>query len=96
LVTILTQGLYNVLEALVRAGLVRCIEPAGLAARYELRVGDNHHHVVCRGCGRIEDVDCAVGLAPCLEAADAVGFVVDEAEVTWWGTCMDCRILTSL
>jgi Fur family ferric uptake transcriptional regulator len=86
------QGLYNVLDDLTRVGLVRCIEPAGSAARYELRVGDNHHHVVCRSCGRMEDVDCAVGAAPCLEPAEtATGFVVDEAEVTWWGQCAACR-----
>jgi Fur family transcriptional regulator, stress-responsive regulator len=86
------QGLYNVLDDLTRVGLVRCIEPAGSAARYELRVGDNHHHVVCRSCGRMEDVDCAVGAAPCLEPAEsATGFVVDEAEVTWWGRCAACR-----
>jgi Fur family transcriptional regulator, stress-responsive regulator len=86
------QGLYNVLDDLTRAGLVRRIEPAGSAARYELRVGDNHHHVVCRSCGRMEDVDCAVGAAPCLQPAEtATGFVVDEAEVTWWGQCAVCR-----
>lgn len=87
------QGLYNVLDDLRRVGLVRCIEPAGSAARYELRVGDNHHHVVCRTCGRMEDIDCAVGDAPCLEPAQAAGFVVDEAEVTWWGVCAPCRAL---
>jgi Fe2+ or Zn2+ uptake regulation protein len=85
------QGLYNVLDDLARVGLVRCIEPAGSAARYELRVGDNHHHVVCRACGRMEDVSCAVGEAPCLDPAEAAGFVVDEAEVTWWGICAPCR-----
>jgi Fur family transcriptional regulator, stress-responsive regulator len=85
------QGLYNVLDDLTRVGLVRCIEPAGSATRYELRVGDNHHHVVCRSCGRMEDIDCAVGEAPCLEPARASGFVVDEAEVTWWGLCASCQ-----
>jgi Fur family ferric uptake transcriptional regulator len=85
------QGLYNVLADLTRVGLLRGIEPAGSAARYELRVGDNHHHMVCRTCGRIEDVDCAVGAAPCLEPAETPsGFVLDEAEVTWWGTCESC------
>jgi Fur family ferric uptake transcriptional regulator len=86
------QGLYNVLEDLTRADLVRCIEPAGSPARYELRVGDNHHHLVCRSCGRVEDVDCTVGSAPCLDLdpAQSRGFAVDEAEITWWGTCARC------
>ncbi|MHC5260124.1 Fur family transcriptional regulator [Streptomyces sp. UC4497] len=84
------QGLYNVLEDLTRVHLVRCIEPAGSPARFELRVGDNHHHLVCRSCGRIEDVDCAVGAAPCLDPIEDSGFTVDEAEVTWWGRCADC------
>ena len=84
------QGLYNVLEDLTRAGLVRCIEPAGSPARYEVRVGDNHHHLVCRGCGRIQDVSCVVGEAPCLSPGEFPGFTVDEAEVIWWGTCDDC------
>ncbi|MFZ3573655.1 Fur family transcriptional regulator [Streptomyces sp. BH097] len=85
------QGLYNVLEDLTRVHLVRCIEPAGSPARFELRVGDNHHHLVCRSCGRIEDVDCAVGAAPCLDPVEDSGFTVEEAEVTWWGRCADCR-----
>jgi Fur family transcriptional regulator, stress-responsive regulator len=85
------QGLYNVLDDLTHAGLVRCIEPAGSPARYELRVGDNHHHLVCRGCGRIEDVDCTVGAAPCMDPLDAKGFSLDEAEITWWGLCEVCR-----
>lgn len=85
------QGLYNVLDDLTRVGLVRCIESARSAARYELRVGDNHHHVVCRSCGRMEDIDCAIGEAPCLDPAEAAGFVVDEADVTWWGVCPQCR-----
>ncbi|GGM15334.1 transcriptional repressor [Streptomyces fumigatiscleroticus] len=85
------QGLYNVLEDLTRAELIRCIEPAGSPARYELRVGDNHHHLVCRVCGRIEDVDCTVGRAPCLDPVESKGFTVDEAEITWWGVCADCR-----
>jgi Fur family ferric uptake transcriptional regulator len=85
------QGLYNILDDFNRVGLVRCIEPAGSAARYELRVGDNHHHLVCRACGRVEDVACAVGAAPCLDPSDLPrGFAVDEAEVTWWGLCSDC------
>ncbi|MGY0489330.1 Fur family transcriptional regulator [Streptomyces sp. WG-D5] len=85
------QGLYNVLDDLTRAHLIRCVEPAGSPARFELRVGDNHHHLVCRVCGRIEDVDCAVGAAPCLDPIEERGFTVDEAEVTWWGRCADCR-----
>lgn len=84
------QGLYNILDDLTRVGLVRRIEPAGSAARYELRVGDNHHHLVCRTCGRVEDVSCAVGAAPCLEPSDSSGFAIDEAEVTWWGRCAQC------
>jgi Fe2+ or Zn2+ uptake regulation protein len=85
------QGLYNVLDDLTRVGLVRCIEPSGSATRYELRVGDNHHHLVCRSCGRVADVDCTVGAAPCLAPIDSTGFsTVDEAEVTWWGECDDC------
>jgi Fe2+ or Zn2+ uptake regulation protein len=89
--TISTQAVYDVLGALTRAGLVRRIEPAGSAARYETRVGDNHHHVVCRSCGAITDVDCAVGEPPCLSPADAGGFVIDEAEVTFWGLCPTCQ-----
>ncbi|MEU4098095.1 Fur family transcriptional regulator [Streptomyces sp. NPDC026673] len=85
------QGLYNVLEDLTNAQLIRCIEPAGSATRYELRVGDNHHHLVCRGCGRIEDVDCAVGAAPCLNPVEGKGFAIDEAEITWWGLCAECQ-----
>jgi Fe2+ or Zn2+ uptake regulation protein len=84
------QAVYDVLRALTTARLVRRIQPAGAIARYETRVGDNHHHVVCRTCGSIADVDCAVGHAPCLTAADDHGFVVDEAEVVYWGTCPDC------
>src|SRR4051795_9715685 len=85
-----TQAVYDVLRALTGAGVVRRIEPAGSVARYESRVGDNHHHVVCRSCGDIADVDCAVGHAPCLTAADDHGFVVEEAEVVYWGTCPGC------
>ncbi|MEU8327040.1 Fur family transcriptional regulator [Micromonospora sp. NPDC048839] len=86
-----TQAVYDVLGALSRAGLSRRIEPAGGPARYEARVGDNHHHVVCRGCGEIADIDCAVGSAPCLEPNVTHGFEVDEAEVTFWGLCPGCR-----
>ncbi|WP_460817244.1 Fur family transcriptional regulator [Nocardioides korecus] len=85
------QAVYDVLRVLVAAGLVRRIQPHGSVARYEARVGDNHHHVVCRGCGAIDDVDCAVGEAPCLVPSDDHGFEVDEAEVIFWGTCPDCR-----
>lgn len=84
------QTIYDVLHALTDVGLVRSIQPAGTTARYELRVGDNHHHAVCRSCGAIADVECAVGEAPCLTAAIDHGFVVDEAEVVYWGTCSDC------
>jgi Fe2+ or Zn2+ uptake regulation protein len=84
------QSVYDALAALVDAGIVRRIEPAGSAARYETRVGDNHHHLVCRDCSAIIDIDCAVGAAPCLTAADPAGYTVDEAEVTFWGTCPDC------
>jgi Fe2+ or Zn2+ uptake regulation protein len=84
------QAVYDVLSALTTARLVRRIQPSGSVARYEARVGDNHHHVVCRSCGVIEDVDCAVGVAPCLAASDDNGFVLDEAEVTYWGLCPDC------
>lgn len=84
------QAVYDVLGALTAAGLVRRIEPAGSVARYESRVRDNHHHVVCRSCGAIADVDCAVGHTPCLTASDAHGFTIDEAEVTYWGLCPSC------
>ncbi len=84
------QAVYDVLAALVDTDLVRRIEPQGSPARFEARVGDNHHHVVCRSCGNIADVDCAVGQAPCLHASDSHGFVIDEAEVIYWGTCPDC------
>ncbi|MFS8499755.1 MAG: Fur family transcriptional regulator [Micromonosporaceae bacterium] len=86
-----TQAVYDVLAALTRVGLLRRIEPAGSPARYEVRVGDNHHHVVCRGCGAIADVNCVVGHRPCLTPDDTSGFEVDEAEVTFWGLCPDCR-----
>jgi Fur family ferric uptake transcriptional regulator len=84
------QAVYDVLRALTGAGLVRKIEPAGSVARYESRVGDNHHHVVCRSCGSIADVDCAVGDTPCLTASDDRGFAIDEAEVVYWGRCPAC------
>jgi Fe2+ or Zn2+ uptake regulation protein len=84
------QAVYDVLRALTDAGLVRRIHPPGSVARYESRVGDNHHHVVCRSCGVIADVDCAVGAAPCLSASDNHGFAIDEAEVIYWGVCADC------
>jgi Fur family ferric uptake transcriptional regulator len=85
-----TQAVYDVLRALTVSGLVRRLEPAGSVARYEVRVGDNHHHVVCRGCGTIADVDCAVDYRPCLTASDSHGFTIDEAEVTYWGRCPEC------
>jgi Fe2+ or Zn2+ uptake regulation protein len=84
------QAVYDVLRALTDAGILRRIQPVGSVARYETRVGDNHHHVVCRTCGEIADVDCAVGHTPCLTAGDAHGFAIDEAEVVYWGTCPDC------
>ena len=84
------QAVYDVLRALTERGLLRRIQPAGTVARYEARVGDNHHHVVCRSCGSIADVDCAVGEAPCLNPLDHAGFAVDEAEVTYWGRCPAC------
>jgi Fur family transcriptional regulator, stress-responsive regulator len=89
------QAVYDVLHVLTRAGLLHRIQPAGSVARYEARVGDNHHHVVCRSCGAIADVDCAVGHAPCLTASGDHGFAVDEAEIFYWGTCSDCSIASS-
>jgi len=88
--TVSRQAVYDVLHALTVARLVRRIEPAGATARYETRVGDNHHHLVCRTCGAIADVECTVGHAPCLTASDNHGYLVDEAEVVFWGTCADC------
>jgi Fur family ferric uptake transcriptional regulator len=85
------QAVYDVLRALTTAGLLRRIQPSGSVARYESRVGDNHHHVVCRSCGTIADVDCAVDETPCLTASDDHGFVIDEAEVVYWGLCPRCR-----
>ena len=87
------QAVYDVLRVLTDAGLVRRIQPAGSVARYEARVGDNHHHLVCRSCGVIVDVECAVGDTPCLTASDTHGFTVDEAEVVYWGTCPSCSTL---
>ncbi len=84
------QAVYDVLRALTDAGLVRRIQPAGSVARYESRVGDNHHHLVCRSCGAIADVDCAVGDTPCLTASEDHGYAIDEAEVTYWGLCPAC------
>jgi Fe2+ or Zn2+ uptake regulation protein len=84
------QAVYDALAAFESKGLLRRIQPAGSPARYENRVGDNHHHLICRECGRTVDVDCAVGEAPCLEASDAAGYEVEEAEVVYWGRCPDC------
>src|ERR671939_1620289 len=89
------QAVYDVLRALTVAGLVRRFQPTGSVARYEARVGDNHHHVVCRSCGAIADVDCAVGYIPCLTAADDSGYENDEAEVIYWGRCPECVGATS-
>src|SRR6202012_4995672 len=84
------QAVYEALHALTAAGLIRRIEPAGGSPRFEGRVGDNHHHIVCRSCGVVADVDCAVGEAPCLTPADDRGFILNEAEVIYWGLCADC------
>ncbi|MBO9534094.1 MAG: transcriptional repressor [Solirubrobacteraceae bacterium] len=86
-----SQAVYDVLHALTAAGLLRRIQPEGSVARYERRIGDNHHHVVCRTCGAIADVDCATGHTPCLTASDDHGFVIDEAEVIYWGVCPSCQ-----
>lgn len=93
--TLSTQAVYDNLATLVAAGLVRRIQPSGGPARFEARVGDNHHHVVCRRCGSTADVDCAVGDAPCLDPSDAAGFFVDEAEVIYWGLCPACLVTNS-
>jgi Fur family transcriptional regulator, stress-responsive regulator len=87
------QAVYDSLRVLTAAGLVRRIQPSGSLARYEARVGDNHHHVVCRSCGVVEDVDCAVGEAPCLIASDDRGYTIDEAEVIYWGLCTSCSLI---
>ena len=89
------QAVYDVLHALTEARLIRRIEQAGGPPRFEGRVGDNHHHVVCRSCGVVADVDCAVGEAPCLTASDDQGFAIDEADVTYWGLCPDCSARSS-
>jgi Fe2+ or Zn2+ uptake regulation protein len=89
------QAVYDVLRALTDANLLRRIQPPGSVARYEARVGDNHHHVVCRTCGAVEDVDCATGAAPCLTPSDTHGFTVDEAEVVYWGRCPSCSTSSS-
>ncbi|MFD9436548.1 Fur family transcriptional regulator [Streptomyces sp. NPDC060002] len=89
------QAVYEALHALTGAGLVRRIEPPGSPARFEGRVGDNHHHLVCRSCAAVVDVDCAVGHAPCLTASDDRGFAIDEAEVIYWGQCPDCSTARS-
>jgi Fur family ferric uptake transcriptional regulator len=85
------QSVYDALGVLVAEGLIRRIVPAGSPARYEDRVGDNHHHLICRSCGRLVDVDCAAGSAPCLKASDDQGYEIDEAEIVYWGRCPDCR-----
>nr|WP_207950141.1 Fur family transcriptional regulator [Nocardioides ochotonae] len=89
------QAVYDVLRVLTESGLIRRIQPQGSVARYESRVADNHHHLVCRGCGVIVDVDCAVGAAPCLTASDDHGFSIDEAEVVYWGHCPSCSTTSS-
>jgi Fur family transcriptional regulator, stress-responsive regulator len=89
--TVSIQAVYDSLHAMTHAGLLRRIEPAGSPARYETRVGDNHHHVVCRSCGAARDIDCVVGAAPCLSPDQTADFVIDEAEVTFWGLCPECQ-----
>lgn len=89
--TLSKQAVYDNLYALAAVGLIRCIQPAGHPSRYEVRVGDNHHHIVCRQCGCAADVDCVVGAPPCLEPSTSHGFTIDEAEVIFWGTCPQCR-----
>lgn len=88
--TISQQAVYDALGMLVKKGLIRRIQPAGSPALYEDRVGDNHHHLICRTCGKTTDVDCTVGQAPCLQASEKSGFLIDEAEIIYWGTCPDC------
>jgi Fe2+ or Zn2+ uptake regulation protein len=89
------QAVYDSLHTLTAAGLIRRIQPSGSVARYESRIGDNHHHLICRSCGSISDVDCAVGHTPCLTAQDDHGYVIDEAEVIYWGTCPACSVRPS-
>jgi Fur family transcriptional regulator, stress-responsive regulator len=93
--TISRQAVYDALGVLVEHGLLRRIQPVGSAARYEDRVNDNHHHLICRSCQRVVDVDCAVGSAPCLEASDDHGYEIDEAEVAYWGLCPACQAKSS-
>jgi Fe2+ or Zn2+ uptake regulation protein len=93
--TISRQAVYDALGMLAEKGLIRRIQPAGSPARYEDRVGDNHHHLICRACGKTVDVDCAVGETPCLTAASDSGYLIDEAEVIYWGTCPECRETTN-
>ena len=93
--TVSRQAVYDALTALTDKGILRRIQPAGSSARYENRVGDNHHHLICRTCGRMVDVDCAVGDTPCLTAADDSGYAIDEAEVVYWGRCPRCVAATS-
>ena len=90
-----SQAVYDVLEALTDARLLRRIQPAGSVARYEMQTGDNHHHVACRSCGALADVDCEVGAAPCLTASDDHGYAIDEAEVVYWGLCPECSTTTT-
>jgi Fur family ferric uptake transcriptional regulator len=91
-----TQAVYDVLRVCITAGLVRRIEPGGGSARYETRIGDNHHHLVCRVCGGVTDVDCTVGADPCLQLSDRDGFTIDAAELVFWGTCGSCQISPSV
>jgi len=84
------QAVYDALGAMADAGMIRRIQPAGSPARFEARVSDNHHHVICRSCGRVADVDCALGATPCLDTVDDLGFQIDEAEVIYWGRCPEC------
>jgi len=93
--TVSRQAVYDALAAFAERGVVRRIQPAGSPARYENRVGDNHHHLICRACNRMVDVDCAVGYTPCLTAADSSGYEIDEAEVIYWGRCPECVAATS-
>jgi Fur family ferric uptake transcriptional regulator len=88
--TISRQAVYDAVKLLVEKGLIRRIQPAGSPALYEDRVGDNHHHIICRQCGKTADVDCAVGVQPCLTVADGSGYLIDEAEVIYWGVCPNC------
>jgi Fur family ferric uptake transcriptional regulator len=90
-----SQAVYDVLAALSENGIIRRIQPAGSPARYEDRVGDNHHHLICRACGQMMDVDCAVGFAPCLTASESAGYEIDEAEVIFWGRCPACTAATA-